>query len=419
MIQLSELARRRNHRNELFMTYADAELEAMLADLESDLSERKETLGGDAPTKIRETICAYANDLPDHQRAGVVFVGAKNDGSPSGLVITDQLLLTLGAMKSDGNIVPPLSLIVEKRLLRSVEMAIVTVLPADAPPVSYQGRIWIRVGSRRAVATAQDERVLSEKRRFRDKTFDAHPLPSAKLTDLSRTRFEEDYLPSAVARDVLEANDRSYEQRLTATKMLLSPEEPVPTVAGMLVLGTRPRDFLPGAYVQFLRISGIALSDPIQDESDIDGPIGDAIRRLEAKLEAHNQTAVDITGGPIEVRTPTYPFPALQQLVRNAILHRTYEGTNAPVRVTWFDDRIEIANPGGPYGAVTAARFSTPGLVDYRNPVLAEAMKVMGFVNRFGVGIATAREALRKNGNPELEFSVEPEWILATVRRRS
>jgi ATP-dependent DNA helicase RecG len=400
------------------MTYPDAELEALLSAAESDLSERKESLGGDAPTKIREAICAFANDLPDHQRAGVVFVGAEDNGAPSGLAITDQLLLTLGAMKSDGNIVPPPSMIVEKRVLRGVEMAIVTVAPADAPPVSYQGRIWIRVGPQRAIATAQDERILSEKRRFRDKTFDAHPLSSAKLSDLSRTRFEEDYLPAAVARDVLESNDRTYEQRLTATKMVLSPEEPIPTVAGMLVLGTRPRDFLPGAYVQFLRINGTALSDPIRDEGDIDGPIADVIRRVEEKLEAHNQTAVDITGGPIEVRTPTYPLPALQQLLRNSILHRSYEGTNAPVRVTWFDDRIEITNPGGPYGAVTAARFGTPGLVDYRNPVLAEAMKVMGFVNRFGVGIATAREALEKNGNPQLEFSVEPEWILATVRRR-
>lgn len=400
------------------MAYSDVELESLLANTESDLSERKESLGGDAPTKIREAICAFANDLPHHQRPGVIFVGARDDGSPSGAPITDQVLLQLADMKSDGNIVPPPSLTVEKRALAGETMAVVTVLPADAPPVSYRGRIWIRVGPRRAIATAQDERILNEKRRFRDRTFDAHPLSSAKLADLSRRRFEEDYLPAAVARDVLATNDRTYEQRLAAAKMVASPEEPIPTVAGMLVLGTRPRDFLPGAYVQFLRINGTGLSDPIRDEGEIDGPIADVLRRVEEKLEAHNRTAVDITGGPIEVKTPTYPLPALQQLLRNAILHRSYEGTNAAVRVTWFDDRIEIANPGGPYGVVTMARFGTLGLVDYRNPVLAEAMKVLGFVNRFGVGIATAREALSKNGNPELEFSVEPNWVLATVRRR-
>ena len=56
--------------------YSDAELEQLLGDLESDLVERKESLRGDAPVTVREAICAFANDLPNHRRAGVVFVGA-------------------------------------------------------------------------------------------------------------------------------------------------------------------------------------------------------------------------------------------------------------------------------------------------------------------------------------------------------
>ncbi len=99
-------------------------------------------------------------------------------------------------------------------------------------------------------------------------------------------------------------------------------------------------------------------------------------------------------------------------------MHRTYEGTNAPVRVYWFDNRIEIHNPGGPYGAVTAENFGQPGVTDYRNPHIAEAMKVLGFVQRFGVGIATAQAELRKNGNPPAEFQVQPSAILATVRKK-
>jgi ATP-dependent DNA helicase RecG len=112
-----------------------------------------------------------------------------------------------------------------------------------------------------------------------------------------------------------------------------------------------------------------------------------------------------------------YPRVALQQLIRNAVMHRTYENTNAPVRVYWFDDRIEIINPGGPFGAVTRENFGRPGITDYRNPNLADAMKVMGFVQRFGIGIQTARSELKKNDNPDLEFQVEPTNVLATVRR--
>jgi len=45
-------------------------------------------------------------------------------------------------------------------------------------------------------------------------------------------------------------------------------------------------------------------------------------------------------------------------------------------------------------------------------------MKTLGFVQRFGVGIQLARSELSKNGNPELEFLVEPTSIVATIRRR-
>ena len=67
----------------------------MLADQESDLAERKETFKGDAPMMVRETVCAFANDLPDHRRSGVVFIGARDDGTPSGLVVTDNCCCSL------------------------------------------------------------------------------------------------------------------------------------------------------------------------------------------------------------------------------------------------------------------------------------------------------------------------------------
>ena len=58
--------------------------------------------------------------------------------------------------------------------------------------------------------------ILNEKRRHRDIPYDIRPRPSAQLADLSRTYFEEEYLPGAFAPDILAANERSYEQRLAA-----------------------------------------------------------------------------------------------------------------------------------------------------------------------------------------------------------
>ena len=66
---------------------------------------------------------------------------------------------------------------------------------------------------------------------------------------------------------------------------------------------------------------------------------------------------------------------------------------------------------------MTAENFGRPGFSDYRNPQLASVLKNLGFVQRFGFGIADARKALLANGNPPLEFQVEPTTVLATVRR--
>jgi ATP-dependent DNA helicase RecG len=248
--------------------------------------------------------------------------------------------------------------------------------------------------------------------------FDLQTVSFATLVDLSRTLFEGEYLQGAVAPDVLAANERSYEERLAASRMVESADHPLPTVLGCIVLSPRARDLISCDYIQFLRIDGTTLADPIKDEEVIDGPLAQILRRLDDKLEAHIQTAVDIASGSVERRTPDYPLAALQQLARNALMHRTYEATNAPVRITWFNDRIEITNPGGPYGIVNRQNFGRPGYTDYRNPNIAEAMKVLGFVQRFGVGIQTAQKALVDNGNPPAEFDPQDTLVLVVIWRR-
>jgi ATP-dependent DNA helicase RecG len=396
--------------------FSDLELEALLNDTESDLAERKRSFKGDTPKKGRQAVCAFANDFPNHNKPGVLFIGAWDDGSPSNEPVTDELLRALADMKTDGNIQPLPVLTVEKRVVKGSEMAVVTVKPSDMPPVKYEGRIWIRTGPRRAIANEQEERILNEKRRYKNLPFDIYPIPSAKITDLSKSIFENEFLPAAFAADVLESNGRTYEERLATCKMIVSPENTTPTVLGLLAIGKSPQDFLPGAYIQFLRIDGTELADPVIDEENIGGAIVEILRRAEEKLKAHNRVAIDITSTPTHQIEMPYPPAALQQILYNAVLHRTYESTNAPVRVYWFNDRIEINSPGGPYGNVTSENFGKPGITDYRNPDIGDVLKTFGFIQAFGRGIATARREMERNSNPPLEFETNQSAVVCTLR---
>jgi ATP-dependent DNA helicase RecG len=394
------------------MMLSDEELEALLLNGESDRVERKASASDS--DKIRQAICAFANDLPGHGKTGVIFVGVNDDGSCSNLAISDDLLLLLSQMREQVQPFPTIR--VSKRNLTGCDVAVVEVDPSEIPPVRFDGRTWIRVGPRRAVASPDEERQLIEKRRSRARPFDIQPVHGSVLEDLDLEFFRREYLNRAYAPDVIERNSRGVEQQLAA--LGFATPDGVPTNAGILVLGKAPKSWIGGAYIQFARFDGVTLSDPIKDQKELSGPLHEVLRYLDEILRLNISVALEVGQLASDVKHPDYPLGALQQLVRNAVLHRNFEGTNAPVRLYWFFDRIEIHNPGGPYGQVNLGNFGQPYLTDYRNPVLAEAMKVLGYVQKFGMGIAQARTELANNDNPPPEFQPETNFVLVTVRKR-
>lgn len=394
------------------VTISDDDLRALAADLESDLVERKESFSD--RDRVAQAVCGFANDLPGHACPGYVLIGVRDDGTPSGLPIDDDLLLKLGELRASGNILPLPTLSVERRKLGESDIALVTVQPSAAPPVRYKSVVWIRVGPRRSRATAEEEVRLAERRRASDLPFDARPIRSASLSDLDLDLFSRTYLRSAVDAATIAENDRSVQHQLSALRLATTEGEP--TAAGVIVLGLEPTDYIPGAYVQFQRHDGADLASPVvHAPPPIVGPLPEVLRQIEDLLQAQIAEAVDLTSGPLEQRKANVPIVALQQLVRNGLMHRTYESSAAPLRITWLKDRIEILSPGGPFGAVTVESFGRPGLTDYRNPSIAEAMRSLGYVQRFGVGIATATKAMRDNGNPEPRFEANDTFVSVTL----
>lgn len=382
--------------------------------LESFQVERKAT--AQDTTKIEESICAFANDLPN-EGGGVILIGVHDKtGKPTGLRIDDQLLLKLTDLRSNGNILPFPQILVDRAVLEGQAIAYIEVKPSPSPPVRLRGRTVIRPGPSVRTATRDEERVLSERRRSLELSFDQRPVFGASLDDLDLDFFAREFLPSAVDPEVLRENGRSIGEQLAALH-LASPDA-VPNVAGLLVLGREPTAFIPGAYVQFVRFDGEHMTDAIVDRKELVGPMPSILRRMDEITSSHIHTATSLDG-LAETRSPDYPMPAMQQLLRNAVMHRNYETSNAPVQWYWFSDRIEIHNPGGLFGRATPDTFGRPGGNDYRNPIVAAALHHLGLVQRFGMGIPLARKACADNGNPEPQFIFGDASFAAIVRARS
>lgn len=372
------------------------EIRALLNDIENDRVER--TISTTNTDKFGQAICAFANDLPDHRQPGYLFLGVEDDGTVKGLNVTDELLKNIAAIRTDGNIQPQPSMIVEKVSMDEGDIVMVKVEPSVFPPVRYKGRIWIRIGPRKGVANEEDERILMEKRRVGVTSFDSLPCFDATIEDLDINLFKHYFLPKAMTDDELDEDRRDVRYQLSAFGFFDTRYD-CPTNAGMLFFAKNLRRFIPGAYVQYVRFAGKDRAGDIMTEHEFKDNLCTILPELDTfiKTTIANRRPIPVSALR-EEQVVDYPDWATRELLMNAICHRDYS-TNGPIQFYQYDDRIEIMNHGGLYGRANEQNF--PNVNDYRNIVVAEAMKVLGFVNRHSRGVLRVQKDLKTNENGE------------------
>lgn len=354
--------------------------------------------------KFCRAICAFSNDLPRSGKPGYLLIGVSDDGNLSGLQVTDELLKYFAGLRTDGNILPIPAMTVDHVSFEKGDVIVVKVLPSTEPPVRYKGRCHIRIGPRKDIATLAEENILSEKRLSSLKSFDMSPCREASLSDLDLAAFSRIYLPKAIADDVLESERRDIKSQLSSLR-LYDKQADCPTNAAVLLFGKNTKYFFPGAYIQHVLFDGLDNAADILNQNEFSGSLVSMLPRLEAFVET---SVIQKRPSPVSVLQEkilvNYPQWAIRELLMNAVMHRDYR-SNTPTKFYQYKDRLEIVNPGGLYGNARPENF--PDVNDYRNPVIAEALRVMGYVNKFNRGIARVQKELVENGNGKAAFTVD------------
>ena len=375
------------------------ELKGLLTTTETFRVER--TVSTTDKDKFGEAVCAFANDMPNSRQNGYLLVGVHDDGKLSGLTVSDALLKNLSAIRSDGNILPLPTMNVEAFHFDGGDVAVVEVSPSALPPVRYRGRTWIRVGPRKAIATREEEDMLIQRRRVYSPTFDASPCFGATLDDLKLDLFKHSFLPNAFDEEMLASDTRPIERQLEAL-CFYSTAFNCPTNAGMILFGKNPMRFLSGDYIQFVRFAGADKSTDILNQQRFIGCLMDVLPAIDIFIKTSIATNRPVPVSVLREKTIyDYPKWSIRELMMNAIMHRDYHSTG-PTMFCQFADRLEILNSGGLYGRVNQGNF--PDENDYRNPIIADAMRTLGYVNRFGRGIGRVKAELLDNGNGEALF---------------
>ncbi|HEU4407433.1 MAG TPA: RNA-binding domain-containing protein [Polyangiaceae bacterium] len=377
-----------------------------LSELFARESERVEwKQSGRDTNKIGPAVCAMANDLGNTKRPGYVVIGVNDAGKVVGALRAGENADKEQRSLLDrvfAKLLPQPSVNLEVVRRPEGEVWVLVVAPYDGGvAVHYDGKVCVRKGTSTRDANDADRRRLEERRPLRLLPFDSRPIEVAAIDDLDdglRAQYASlrDDDPSA---DTFPAFEAWLKQRELGAYV-----EGVfrPNAAALLVYGNEPQRFFPGARIEFVRYGGTEIDAPVVSRKAIGGPLPTQLQTLWEQIKAHNVDVPVAPQGIQEAFRPAYPEEALREFARNLVQHRLYEGTNAPGRVEWYDDRIVFSNPGGPYGQASEGEFGAHS--EYRNPTVTLHLFETGYVQRLGRGVRVARKHLEKNGNPPLQL---------------
>lgn len=190
-----------------------------------------------------------------------------------------------------------------------------------------------------------------------------------------------------------------------------------PTYAAIILFGKNPKYFLMGDYIQFVRYNGEDNASNVINQYEFHGNLCTMLPKLDTFIET---SLIQNRPAPASVLKEksiyNYPSWAIRELLMNAVMHREYQ-SNTPIKLYQYNNRIEVVNAGGLYGNATAENF--PKVNDYRNPIVAEALKLFGYVNKFNRGISRVQKELVENGNGEAVFSVDKVTVFEVLVKES
>ncbi len=367
--------------------------------------------------EILRAVCALANDLGDSASPGFLVIGLDKRGQLVGTDASDATLTRLSDRLRSTKILPHPSCGIEVVQSGGKSLVVVSVAPYAVPPViKVDGVAWVRVGPSTHRANDADLARLGERRPEVRLPFDLRAVGGARLDDLELDTLRMEYaagIGAAASREDFPELEPWLRQRDIVKRRDGGWE---PTGGGLLVYGIDPQGLLPGAIVEFTRYAGRSIDAPIVSRKTISGRLPDQLEGTWSQLQAN---LASVAAPQIGARTPyveEYPLEALKELARNLVQHRMYDGTHAPSRLTWFEDRIEMTNPGGPFGQANQGEFGEHS--DYRNPTVTRLLVELGYVERLGRGVQRVRALLAANGNPPLEVETDG-FTTVVVRRRS
>jgi predicted HTH transcriptional regulator len=358
-----------------------------------------------SPDGALRTIVAFANTS-----GGTLLVGVE-DRTRHVRGVADPLSTEerLANLLSD-NVLPRLVPELEVLPWRRTHVLAVQVYPSYSRPhylksAGLERGVYVRVGSSNRQA---DRELIAELRRFASgESYDEEPLPD----------LDSEAIDFRAASELFASKRKLKKTDLDTLRIVTNHQgRKVPTVGGVLLFGYERERRFPDAWIQAGRFDGldkVSLIDTLSIRSSLPRAVEEAI----GFVQKHDLHGIKISGAR-HTDTWSLPAAAVREAIINAAVHADYSQRGAPIRLAFFDDRLEIENPGLlPFGITV--QDMRDGVSRLRNRVIGRVFQELGYIEQWGSGIKKMSAACRDAGIEEPRLEEVGTRFRVTIRRSS
>lgn len=288
---------------------------------------------GPSRDDLADEIAAFANADGGVLLCGVTDAGTIQGMSREQMDALERLLIDL----CTDAIKPPVRPTILRRIIDECPLLLVEVPQGhaqhDSPGGSYH-----RVGSSKRRMTSDERLRLAQRRgQARFLWFDKQPVPETGFRTLDEVLWKP-LLSAEGAADPPAA--------LEKMGLLARGENGVrrATVAGVLLCSAAPEEWLKNACITATCYRGQDRATGQVDAQTIGGPLQRQIAEAVAFIVRNMRVAAHKS--PARAELPQYSEEALFEAVVNAVAHRDYSIQASRIRLSMFEDRVEIQSPG-------------------------------------------------------------------------
>ena len=349
---------------------------------------------GPSRDDLAAEIVGFAN-----AEGGDLLCGVDDDGKAQGMTSAQAVKLEelLNAICND-SIKPRIWPSISRHEVAGAPLLMVSI---DKGQSLYEGPggAYRRSGSTNRKMTAEECQRLAQKRgQVAHRSFDEQPVPESGFKTLE----EKLWKPLL---GVPGQGEPEPSVALEKIGLLTSDGDGVQraTVAGVLLCNSSPEELLPGACITATCYRGNDRASSQTDSQTITGPIDQQIAAAVAFVLRNMRVAAHKT--PARAEFPQYSERAVFEAIVNAVVHRDYSIRGSRIRLSMFDDRLEIASPGALPNSMTVDSMATRQST--RNEVIASAMGRMSVREIRGAGGRQFFMERRGDGVPIIQRETE------------